>query len=85
MAMNMPRLLGRAREPGAFALCRTLQEHGVDTSEHDVRKRYRLCPLQTVIVAIAFRSIPGIDHHTWSYLFTNAVEAALDLDCRALL
>ena len=86
MAMNMPRLLGRAREPGAFALyCRTLQEHGVDTSEHDVRERYRLCLLQTVIVAIAFRSIPGIDHHTWSYLFTNAVEAALDLDCRALL
>ena len=86
LAMNLPRLIGRAREADALELyANTLREHGVATSLEAVRERYRRCLLLTVIVAIAFRAVPGIVHPTWSYLFTNAVSAAIELESGALL
>lgn len=86
LAMNLPRYFSSEYEPGLLrryaAVC---SEWGMPTSEQDVLHRYRTCLLLTVIVATGMRTVPGIEERVWSYLFTNAVHAAVDHESIELL
>ena len=86
LAMNLPGVFARQWEDDAFQhYAEVANTHGYAVTVDGVRERFRWCLLMTVAVAIAFRSIPGVTHSVWSYLFVNAVDAAFAHDSGALL
>ena len=86
LAMNLPRDFSREHEPPALRLyVQTCSEVGVDLDESDVLDRYRICLLQTVVVAVGMQAVVGMPEAVWTRLFTNAVQSAIDHESLAYL
>ncbi len=86
LAMNLPRALSSEHEPLALRLyVQTCSESGVDLDERDVRDRYRIGLLQTVVVAVGMQAVAGMPDSVWTRLFTNAVHSAIDHESLACL
>jgi hypothetical protein len=84
--MNLPRLLSSEHEHKLLRrYAETYDRHEDHISESAVFERYQTCLLMTVIVAVGMNTVPGVSDQTWSFLFTNALQSALDHNAMELL